>query len=106
MNVAVISPTPQAAAATRKTQILLVDDHPIFRRGIAGLLAEEPDFEICAEVGTAPGALDAMRTRRPDIVVLDISLRGTNGIELIKLMHAEQPRLPILMLTMHDESLF
>ena len=106
MNVAVISPTPQATAPTKKTQIMLVDDHPIFRKGIAGLLSEEPDFEICAEVGNAPGALDAMRTRRPDIVVLDISLRGTNGIELIKLMHAEQPRLPILMLTMHDESLF
>jgi len=85
---------------------MLVDDHPIFRKGIAGLLSEEPDFEVCAEVSTAPAALAAMRERDPDVVVLDISLKGTNGIELVKLMHAEKPRLPILMLTMHDESLF
>ena len=51
---------------------MLVDDHPIFRKGIAGLLSEEPDFEVCAEVSAAPAALAAMRERDPDVVVLDI----------------------------------
>ena len=92
--------------SSRTNRILLVDDHPIFRQGLVGLLAGQSDLEICGEVETAPAALDAMRRLKPDIAVVDISLNGTNGIELIKLMQAEQPRLPILMLSMHSESLY
>ncbi len=96
--------TPLARVGVRK--VLLVDDHPVVRYGIAQLLKHAPDLEVCGEAENAPGALEAMRETTPDIALLDISLHGTNGIELIKLMRAEQPKLHILMLSMHDESLY
>jgi len=83
-----------------------VDDHPVFRHGISALINAESDLEVCGEASSSPTALDAMRTLSPDVALLDISLPGTNGIELIKLMKAEQPKLPLLMLSMHDESLY
>ncbi|MEA3209847.1 MAG: hypothetical protein QOE70_2904 [Chthoniobacter sp.] len=83
-----------------------MDDHPVFRRGIAALIGEQEDLELCGEAENAPGALEAMRRSKPDLALLDISLPGTNGIELIKLMLAEHPKLLILMLSMHDESLY
>lgn len=87
-------------------KVLLVDDHPVVRHGLAQLIAGEADLEVCAEAESAPVALEAMRRSRPDVAILDISLNGTNGIELVKLMRAEQPKLPILILSMHDESLY
>lgn len=87
-------------------KVLLVDDHPVVRHGLAQLIAGEADLEVCAEAESAPAALEAMRRSRPDVAILDISLNGTNGIELVKLMRAEQPKLPILILSMHDESLY
>lgn len=89
-----------------KRRVLIVDDHPVFRHGITALINAEPDLVVCGEAASSPGALDAMRTLKPDIALLDISLPGTNGIELIKLMKAEYPKLPLLMLSMHDESLY
>jgi len=89
-----------------KKRILIVDDHPIFRLGLAGLISEQPHLEVCGHAESAPLALEAMRNLKPDLVLLDLSLRGTNGIELIKLMKAEQPRLPILVVSMHDEAIF
>lgn len=83
-----------------------MDDHPVFRHGISALINAESDLEVCGEASSSPTALDAMRTLSPDVALLDISLPGTNGIELIKLMKAEQPKLPLLMLSMHDESLY
>ncbi|MCK9588224.1 MAG: response regulator transcription factor [Terrimicrobiaceae bacterium] len=93
-------------AAGAKKRVLIVDDHPVFRHGITALINAESDLTICGEAATSPSALEAMRTLKPDIALLDISLPGTNGIELIKLMKAEQPKLPLLMLSMHDESLY
>ena len=93
-------------ARIRKKKVLIVDDHPIFRLGLAGLISEHPHLEVCAHAESAPLALEAMRNFNPDLVLLDLSLRGTNGIELIKLMKAEQPHLPILVISMHDEAIF
>ncbi len=87
-------------------RLLIVDDHPVFRRGIAGLISDEPDFEVAAEASDSATALAAMRAQEPDLALVDISLPGCNGIELIKLMLAERPKLKILMLSMHDESLY
>jgi DNA-binding NarL/FixJ family response regulator len=87
-------------------RILIVDDHPVFRHGVAALIAAETDLTVCGEADSAPAALEAMRRLKPDLAILDISLQGTNGIELVKLMRAEQPRLIIIMLSMHDESLY
>jgi DNA-binding NarL/FixJ family response regulator len=89
-----------------KKRVLIVDDHPIFRLGLAGLISEQPHLEVCGHAESAPLALEAMRKFQPDLVLLDLSLRGTNGIELIKLMKAEQPHLPILVVSMHDEAVF
>jgi len=94
------------AAAVGQKRVLVVDDHPGFRRGVAAMLAEEPEFTVCGEAENAPTALGAMRRLKPDIALLDVTMSGTNGIELIKLMLAEQPKLAILMLSMHDESLY
>jgi DNA-binding NarL/FixJ family response regulator len=85
---------------------LIVDDHPVFRHGIASLINAEADLHVCGEASTSPLALDAMRRLKPDVALLDISLPGSNGVELIKLMKAEQPKLPLLILSMHDESLY
>lgn len=90
----------------RRRSVLIVDDHPVLRHGIAQLINHEKDLVVCGEAESAPTALEAMRRLKPDLALLDISLQGTNGIELIKLMRAEQPKLPILMLSMHDESLY
>src|SRR5678816_365243 len=92
--------------APAQRRVLIVDDHPVFRHGIAALIAAEKDLTVCGEAESAPAALDVYKRQKPDLAMLDISLQGTNGIELVKLMRAEQPRLPILMLSMHDESLY
>ncbi len=89
-----------------KRRVLIVDDHPVFRHGMAALINAEPDLAVCGEASNSPLALEAMRTLQPDVALLDVSLPGTNGIELIKLMKAERPKLPLLMLSMHDESLY
>jgi DNA-binding NarL/FixJ family response regulator len=89
-----------------KRKILLVDDHPIFRHGLAELLDAQTDLTVCGHADSAPGALEQMRQLKPDLAILDITLRGTNGIELVKLMKAEHPQLPVLVLSMHDESLY
>ena len=93
-------------SAKRKKRVLIVDDHPIFRFGLAGLITEQSHLEVCGHADSAPIALDAMRRLKPDIVLVDLSLRGTNGIELIKLMKAEEPDLPILVISMHNEAVF
>ena len=87
-------------------RILIVDDHPLFRSGLADHLNQQKDLQVCAHADSAPAALDQMRKHRPDLAIIDVSLRGTNGIELVKLMKAEQPNLRILILSMHDETLY
>ena len=95
-----------APTLPRPTRLLIVDDHPIFRNGIAQLLTTLPDIAICGEAENAPAALDATRHLKPDALLLDVSMPGTNGIELIKILLAEHPRLIILVLSMYDESLY
>jgi DNA-binding NarL/FixJ family response regulator len=90
----------------KQHRILVVDDHPVVIRGLEDLICREPDLTVCGYADSAPLALEQMRALHPDLAIIDISLRGTNGIELVKLMKAEVPRLPILVLSMHDESLY
>lgn len=98
---------PATATSNTTARILVVDDHPVFRRGIMAMLTEEADFTICGEADNAPAALSAMRQLAPDLILLDIYMPPyTNGIELIKLMLAEQPKIKIIILSMHDESLY
>ena len=93
--------------AERKHGVLVVDDHPLCLKGVVQLLSDEPDIEVRAQAGSAKEALDALRRHRLDLAVIDISLEGgTNGIELTKAIRAERPRLPVLILSMHDETLY
>ena len=93
--------------AESKRGVLVVDDHPLFLKGVVQLLSDEPDIEVRAQAGSAKEALDALRHHRLDLAVVDISLEGgTNGIELTKAIRAERPRLPVLILSMHDETLY
>ena len=89
-----------------KKRILVVDDHPMMRQGLAQLVGAETDLIICGEAENAESALDCLKTLRPDLVLADISLPGKNGLELIKDFQALQPGLPILVISMHDESLY
>jgi DNA-binding NarL/FixJ family response regulator len=106
MNATDTEERTHTSAKTAKRRILIVDDHPVFRHGIAALINGESDLVVCGEASSATAALEEMRTLDPDLAMLDISLPGTNGIELIKAMKAERPKLAILMLSMHDESLY
>jgi len=89
-----------------KTRILLVDDHPIVREGLTQRIAREPDLEVCGEVGTAAEALQFLRTTRPDVAIVDLSLKDRSGLELIRDMHLRGPRVKILVLSMHRASLY
>ena len=93
----------KAKSATRR-RIFLVDDHPILRKGIADLLGAE--FEICGEAEKAEDALPAIGALKPDLVIIDLSLRGKGGLELLKDLQVRHPALPSLVLSMHDETLF
>jgi len=89
-----------------KTRILIVDDHPIVRQGMAGLIQHEPDLTVCGGADDAQQAIKAIKTTKPDLAIVDISLKDTSGIELIKDIKVRFPNLPILVLSMHDESLY
>lgn len=89
-----------------KTKVLLVDDHPILRAGLGRLINHEADMMICGEAEDGATAFDLVGTLNPDIAVIDISLKGSNGIELVKNLKARYPELPTLVLSMHDESLY
>lgn len=88
------------------TKILVVDDHPIVRQGLSQLIEHESDMTVCAQAEDAPEAMNLMREVKPDFAIVDISLKETSGMELIKDFKASYPDLPILALSMHDESLY
>jgi DNA-binding NarL/FixJ family response regulator len=88
-----------------KKRILLVDDHPLLRQGVAGLIDREPDLQVCGEAPSAADALEAVSSLRPDLALVDISLGGRSGLELIKDLKIQHEALPVLVLSMHDESL-
>jgi DNA-binding NarL/FixJ family response regulator len=94
------------AKASHKTRILVVDDHPIVRQGLAQLIDEEPDLEVCGQAEDAPEAMSLVKKLEPDFLIIDISLKETSGMELIKDVKAAYPNLPVLALSMHDESLY
>jgi DNA-binding NarL/FixJ family response regulator len=89
-----------------KKRILIVDDHPMMRDGLRQLIANEPDLEVCGEAEDAATALALAGSLKPDIAIVDITLRSTNGLELIKDLHIRAPKIAVLVLSMHDESLY
>ena len=89
-----------------KCKVFLVDDHPIVRQGLALFIEREPDLMVCGEAEDATSALQAIRDATPDFVILDISLNGPDGLELLKTLRVRYPNLPALVLSMHDESVY
>lgn len=86
--------------------ILIVDDHPIVRQGIKALLAQEKDLKVVAEAESAGEAIQLVEKIHPDVAIVDISLRGTDGLELTKAIREMEESMPILIMSMHDEALY
>lgn len=91
---------------TKKSSILVVDDHQLFREGLSQMINREADLHVCAEASDEESALEALATHKPDMAIIDISLAGSNGIDLIKKIRLGDSETPILVLSMHDESLY
>jgi DNA-binding NarL/FixJ family response regulator len=89
-----------------KKKIFLVDDHPLVREWLTNLINQQADLTVCHETESAPAALSAVAAARPDLVIADINLKNSSGIELIKDLKQSHPDLPVLVLSMHDESLY
>lgn len=89
-----------------KSRILIVDDHPLVRHGMAQLIDQEADLHICCEAGNAEKAMEAVRNCTHDLAIVDISMEGISGIELIKMLKTRNGNLPVLVMSMHDESLY
>jgi DNA-binding NarL/FixJ family response regulator len=92
--------------AVEKNRIYIVDDHTMFREGLRQLIEREPNLMVCGDAPDAAEALEGIRSAKPDVVIVDISLAGVSGLDLIKEIKAEFEDLPVLVVSMHDESLY
>jgi len=95
-----------AKTAVKKTRVLIVDDHPMTRAGLVHVINHQPDLTVCGEAESAAQALDILDSSRPDLLLIDITLPGKSGLELIKDVKAMRPELLMLVISMHDESLY
>jgi DNA-binding NarL/FixJ family response regulator len=86
--------------------VLIVDDHPLLRQGLGLLVNREPDLAVCGEAEDAQTAMREIAAKNPDILIADISLNGPDGLELLKNLRTLYPNLPVLILSMHDESIY
>lgn len=89
-----------------RRRVFIVDDHPVTRRGVAALINEEHDIEVCGEADNAPAALDGVLRTHPDLTLIDITLKSPSGIELLKNLRAVIPDIRVLVMSMHDEELY
>jgi DNA-binding NarL/FixJ family response regulator len=90
----------------KKKTVLVVDDHPLLRQGLALMINREPDLTVCGEAEEAQAAMKAIAAKKPDILIADISLNGPDGLDLLKTVRSSYPDLPVLVLSMHDESIY
>jgi DNA-binding NarL/FixJ family response regulator len=98
--------TQQAAQSGQKLRVLIVDDHPIVREGLAQMIDRQPDLMVCAMVDGVREAMSAIRDAAPNIAIVDLTLKDLGGLELVKMIAAAFPELPSLVLSMHDEKLY
>lgn len=89
-----------------KAKVIIVDDHPIFRMGMAELLNQEDDFVVCGLAADIAGARKIIKQHSPDLAIIDITLAGENGLDLVKELSSDKNALPILVLSMHDEQVW
>lgn len=90
----------------RARRIFIVDDHPMMREGLAQMIAQEKDLQVCGQADDAAEALQQIEKLKPDLILADITLRTTNGLDLIKDLKARLPDIPALVISMHDETLY
>ncbi len=90
----------------RATRVLIVDDHPVVRKGLTAMINQEEDLRVCAETEDFHQALAAIKEHVPDLAVVDLTLSGIGGLELVKHLESSNPDLPVLVLSMHDETLY
>lgn len=98
--------TTMSASGANKRRVFVVDDHPIVREGIALMINREPDLIVSGEAEEAHGALKQIAATRPDVIIVDISLNGPDGLEVIKTIRTTDPSLPLLVLSMHEEMVY
>ena len=98
-------PLTEPAGPARRT-LLVVDDHPILRRGLTALIDSEPDLAVCGAVGTRAAALEAIRKSQPDLAIVDLALGDEDGLDLVKDIKTRYPKVPSLVLSMHDEAVY
>lgn len=91
---------------TEKRKVILVEDHPMFRERLAEIINKELGMTVCGEADNIRDAMQLIQSRKPDIALVDITLRGSSGIELIKDLKAQGIDLPVLVLSMHEEDLY
>ena len=103
---ATVSQSIMTGSKRRPRRVLIVDDHPIVRQGLRRIMENEDDLIVCGEAETARDARTAIKELAPDVVIADISLRQGDGIELVRDVRAHHPQLPILVLSMHDETIY
>jgi len=96
----------QGVERARKKTVFVVDDHPLLRQGLALMINREPDLTVCGEAEEAQAAMRAIAAKKPDILIADISLNGPDGLDLLKSLRTLYPDLPVLILSMHDESIY
>jgi DNA-binding NarL/FixJ family response regulator len=101
-----ITAAPSALGLAKRRRVFLVEDHPVTREGFAQLIDRQGDLQVCGHAGTASKAMAGIDALRPDLVVADLSLSGSGGLELIKSLKAQRPGLPVLVLSAHDEALY
>jgi DNA-binding NarL/FixJ family response regulator len=97
---------PRQSVTRNKIRVFLVDDHPIVRRGFQLLLGMEGDLMVCGEADSGPAALQKMLTLKPDAAIIDLTLKSGSGLELIKQVRAQLPKLKMLVFTMRDEGIY
>jgi DNA-binding NarL/FixJ family response regulator len=95
-----------AALAAPRRSVLLVDDHPFMRAGLAQLIERQPDLRVSGEAGNPAEAFQALARAKPDLVLTDLTMPGRSGLEFIKDIKATEPALPILVVSMHDEAVY
>ena len=96
----------QQVMSEKKERVVIVDDHPLFRERLCELINHELDMEVCGEAEDAQLAIELIRNTSPDLAIVDITLKGSSGLELIKNVRALPTSVPVLVLSMHDESLY
>jgi len=98
----VVPPAP----SRHRSKVLVVDDHPVVRQGLVMMINNQSDLEVCGEAATAEAAFQTIADKRPDAAIVDLSLKDTTGLELMKDIKIRFPQLPVLVLSMHDEAIY